>query len=224
VERILAGVARFQDEVYPQGRRAFEDLAREQHPRALMVACSDSRVIPSLITQTEPGDMFVCRVVGAIVPPAGVAGAVAATVEYAVAVLGVDHVIVCAHSDCGAIRALLDPEALAGHDAIAGFLRHARPALAAVLARHPGASGERLLDLVTRAHVALQLEHLRTHPAVAARAADGSLALHGWVYDIETGAVSVLDEPTATLAPLPRPGTGSGPEPGPSELERPGVG
>src|SRR3954469_21476183 len=173
INRILRGVSRFQREVYPEHRELFEQLALGQRPRALFVTCADSRIDPCLLTQTKPGDLFICRVIGNVVPPfPDAVGGVSATIEYAVGVLGVPDVIVCGHTDCGVMKGVLNPEAVAALPSVSAWLNYAQPARAA-------APGDDLLKLA-EANVVQQLENLKTHPSIAARLDRDDLCLHGW--------------------------------------------
>ena len=186
VDRILRGLSQFQKDVYPRHRDLFQRLALGQRPQALFITCADSRIDPSLLTQCKPGELFICRVIGNIVPPyPDAVGGVSATIEYAVAVLGVPDVIVCGHTDCGVMKGVLNPEALAALPSVSAWLGYAQAARAA-------APGDDLLKLA-EANVVRQIENLKTHPAVAARVEHGDLALHGWVYHIAEGAVTAYD-------------------------------
>ncbi len=173
----------------------FERLASGQHPEALFITCSDSRIDPNLLTQTKPGEIFTLRNAGNIVPPSGVdSGGEEATIEYAVAVLGVRHIIVCGHSHCGAMKATLHPETLDDLPAVAVWLRHAEAARARVLETWHGAADEDLLAHLTELNARTQLGNLRTHPAVAAKLSAGEVELHAWVYHIHAGTVAAYDE------------------------------
>src|SRR3954453_23530703 len=186
VDRILRGLSQFQKDVYPWHRDLFQRLALGQRPQALFITCADSRIDPSLLTQSKPGELFICRVIGNIVPPYPDAiGGVSATIEYAVAVLGVPDVIVCGHTDCGVMKGVLNPEALAALPSVSAWLDYAQPARLA-------APGDDLLKLA-EANVVQQIENLKTHPSVPARVDDGDLSLHGWVYHIAEGAVTAYD-------------------------------
>lgn len=197
VEKFRGGVSRFQKDVYPKHRDLFERLALGQRPDALFITCADSRIDPNLLTQSKPGELFICRVIGNIVPPyPGAIGGVSATIEYAAAVLRVPEIIVCGHTDCGVMKVALHPEAVRKYSSIAAWLRYVR-----VDRRDPHPTPESLLALGER-NVVAQLENLRTHPSVAARLKDGSLELHGWVYHIGTGAVTAYDESSAKFAAL----------------------
>jgi len=188
VEKFLGGVSRFQRHVYPRHQDLFEKLATGQRPEALFITCADSRIDPCLLTQTKPGELFICRVIGNIVPPYPDAiGGVSATIEYAVGVLRVPEVIVCGHTDCGVMKGALNPEALADFPNVTAWLRYAK-----VEHREPEPSAEFLLAL-TEANVIAQLENLRSHPAVAARVKEGDLAMHGWVYHIGPGTVTTYN-------------------------------
>jgi carbonic anhydrase len=202
MDRILSGVGRFQHDVFPERRELFESIAHGQHPRALFITCSDSRIDPNLITQTVPGELFLCRDVGNIVPPYGsAAGGVSATIEYAVGVLKVRHVIICGHTDCGAMRVLLDPSSVADLPMVASWVRHAEAARVTVRAQHPDVHGEDAWMAMIRQNVISQLVNLSTHPSVAAGVATGTLDIHGWWYDIASGAIEVWDDRARSWSP-----------------------
>jgi carbonic anhydrase len=195
VEKLLGGVSRFQKDVYPANQDLFEQLATGQRPEALFITCADSRIDPCLLTQTRPGELFICRVIGNIVPPyPDAVGGVSATIEYAVGVLRVPVVIVCGHTDCGVMRGALRPEALESFVNVAAWLRYAK-----VDDRMAEPSPEFLLAL-TEKNVVAQLENLRSHPTVKARLAEGSLTLYGWVYHIGSGLVTAYDEQSGKFA------------------------
>jgi carbonic anhydrase len=191
VGKFLGGISRFQKQVYPEHQELFEKLASGQRPEALFITCADSRIDPCLVTQTHPGELFICRVIGNIVPPYPDAiGGVSATIEYAVGVLRVPEVIVCGHTDCGVMRGALNPEALQAFPNVSAWLRYAN-----VEQRDPEPSPNFLLAL-TENNVVAQLKNLGSHPTVAERLKQGDLALHGWVYNIGTGTVTVYNEVT----------------------------
>ena len=197
VEKILGGISRFQKDVYPHHQDLFEELALGQRPDALFITCADSRIDPCLLTQTKPGELFICRVIGNIVPPYPDAlGGVSATVEYAVGVLRVPEVIVCGHTDCGVMKGALNPEALGAYPNVSAWLRYAQ-----VEHRNAEPTPEFLLAL-TEHNVTAQLVNLRSHPAVAARLKEGDLRLHGWVYHIGPGTVTAYDEASGKFAAL----------------------
>lgn len=194
---LLEGVKDFGVRVFPGKADLFLDLVEEgQSPHTLFIACADSRVSPGMITQQPPGQMFVLRNIGNIVPTYGeMLGGVSAAIEYAVVALRVKHIIVCGHSDCGAMKALLEPEkhGLDSMPTVSSWLRNAEAARAVMVALHPDAHGAHAVSVLAEQNVLLQLDHLRTHPAVAARVAEGRLLLQGWLYDIASGSIQVFD-------------------------------
>lgn len=196
MDPIVAGVSRFQTEVFPRKKELFDRLGRTQTPKVLFLTCSDSRVDPNLITQTDPGELFLCRNIGNIVPPHGAQdGSVGAVVEYAVGALAVEHIILCGHSGCGAMKGLLKPDDVKDLPLVAAWLEYAQAARPTPDPQHPEhgrePSGAELLRSTTQRNVEVQLANLRTYPVVAARLASGKLALHGWYYDIGSGEVEV---------------------------------
>jgi carbonic anhydrase len=203
MKKLIEGVLRFQDEVFPQHRELFQQLAAGQSPRWLLITCSDSRVLPSLFAQVGPGELFTCRNAGNIVPAHGAhAGGVAATIEYAVQVLKVKHIIVCGHSDCGAMKAVLHPEMVAELPAVAHWVAYAERARAVVLEMANGASEQTLLDALVDENVLAQLDNLRTLPSVAAKLKAGTLEIHGWSYDIRHGRFKAWDAASGRWWPL----------------------
>lgn len=194
LQKIAAGVKRFREEVYPTQRELFEKLAHEQTPRAMFITCADSRILPELITQSSPGDLFVTRNVGNVVPPYGqMMGGVSTAIEFAVSALGVHHVIICGHSDCGAMKAVLNPVQLERLPTVKAWLRHSEVARIVMEENCSCSSHDEKLSALTEENVLAQLDHLRTHPSVAARLARGDLFIHGWVYDIQTGEIRAYD-------------------------------
>jgi carbonic anhydrase len=200
--RIIQGVLSFQRRIFGTKESLFGRLARGQKPLALFITCSDSRINPNLLTLTEPGELFILRNAGNLVPAAGApANGEEATVEYAVVHLHVRDVIVCGHSHCGAVQGLLNPKALEKMPRVAAWLEHAR----AVLDTLPPADAlppQERLNRAIEKNVLLQLEHLRSHPPVRAALDAGSLRLHGWVYHFETGRVDVYDPLTGQFVAL----------------------
>jgi len=203
--RLIDGVENFRSKQFEENRELFQQLATQQQPKTLFICCADSRVVPELMTQTDPGELFLCRNIGNVVPAYGeMMGGVSAVVEYACTALEVTDVVVCGHSDCGAMKALLNPNdpVLQKMPTVASWLRNAEAARTVVEATMPHLEGpERVAALVVQ-NVRTQLGHLRTHPAVAARLATQQLTLHGWVYDIESGDVRAVDEVSGELRPL----------------------
>lgn len=202
MQKVIEGFLKFQKDVFPQRTQLFKELARQQKPKVLFVTCSDSRVVPELFTQQEPGDLFVIRNAGNIVPSYGPEpGGVSATVEYAVAVLGVSDIVICGHSNCGAMAAIANRQPLESLPAVAHWLRYSDAAKGIVEAETYD-SPQAKADAMVRSNVVAQLANIRTHPSVALALAQGRLNLHGWVYDIEKGAIDVLDGRTGRFLPL----------------------
>lgn len=193
---IIQGISTFRGSVFPGQQRMYERLVRDgQQPKALIIACADSRVAPEHITQAGPGELFVCRNAGNIVPPfAEMNGGVSSAIEYAVVALGVRDIVVCGHSDCGAMKGLMQPGALKDMPNVAAWLRHSHAADRIVCEAYPDDidPGDRLRALALE-NVVVQLAHLRTHPSVASALARGRLSLHGWFFEIETGRLHAYD-------------------------------
>ena len=204
MDRLIEGFAKFRTEVLPRQRPLYKTLAWEgQTPSTLMISCSDSRVMPEILTQCEPGEMFVTRNAGNIVPPHGseAAGAVTSAIEYAVKGLGVRHIVVCGHTDCGAMKALLKPESLATMPAVAAWLGHCSCIRDAFVCDDGASDAERARALAME-NVTAQLDNLETHPCVAAGLAAGELTLHGWLFDIDAGQLLAMDAATGAFAPI----------------------
>ena len=207
MKKVVSGIVDFQNNTFKKHASLFAELATQQSPEVLFITCADSRIDPNLVTQTKPGDLFICRNAGNIVPPhTRNAGGVTASIEYAVEVLGVQDIVVCGHTDCGAMKGAMNLDAVAHLPHVHDWLDHARAAVDTVNYRASNQDQESDADSallnVIRENVLLQLQHLRTHPAVAARVNCGEIELHGWVYDIETGAVTCLDETSHQFVPL----------------------
>lgn len=198
MKKLLQGVVHFQHTLTDEMRELFSKLALGQKPDALFVACSDSRVVPNLFASTNPGDVFVVRNVGNLVPPCaccGVDTSVAAAIEFSVLELKVADIIVCGHSDCGAIHALTTLDEVDYPPHLTNWLQHAKAALASP---NPGLVSNPRLSLVnqlSQANVLLQLEHLMSYDCVAKRVTEGRLRLHGWWFDIARVSVLYYSEP-----------------------------
>ncbi|MBE0483674.1 MAG: carbonic anhydrase [Bacterioplanes sp.] len=194
MQNLVRGVLTFQQDVYPEKKDLFGTLAGGQNPRILFITCSDSRIDPNMVTGSHPGDLFICRNAGNIIPPhSNETGGMTASIEYAVAVLGVRHIIVCGHTDCGAVKGALNVDALKGLPHVKEWLGHCRSAMEIVRERHDIETGSCLdechLDEAIEENVLQQVQHLRTHPIVAAKLATHKVQIHGWVYDIESGRI-----------------------------------
>jgi carbonic anhydrase len=205
LEELKAGIRKFRTEVYPENQDAYVKAASvPQKPHALIVTCADSRIDPELITQSQPGDIFVTRNVGNLVPAYGeMLGGVSAVIEYAVSALKVQHVVICGHSDCGAMKGLLNPGSLEKLPTVKSWLTNAQAALS--VANSLASKDERPSDLLrqlTEENVLLQLQHLRTHPSVAGAMAREELTISGWVYDIGKGEVRISEDGGRVFEPV----------------------
>ncbi|WNW12650.1 carbonic anhydrase [Pseudomonas sp. DTU_2021_1001937_2_SI_NGA_ILE_001] len=210
LQHIVDGFVQFRHEVFPQQEELFKKLANAQRPRAMFITCADSRIVPELITQSSPGDLFVTRNVGNVVPPYGqMNGGVSTAIEYAVMALGVQHIIICGHSDCGAMRAVLNPHTLDKMPTVKAWLRHAEVARTVVEHNCDCGAEHESMGVLTQENVIAQLQHLRTHPSVASKLASGQLSIHGWVYSIETSEILAYDSQLDRFRPL----DGDGPVP-----------
>lgn len=201
---VINRVFDFQSEVFADDSDLYSKLANDgQEPKVLFISCSDSRVVPEQIMQARPGELFVIRNAGNIVPPFGQQnGGVTATIEYAVAVLGVSEVIICGHSGCGAMGALTNPESLDALPSVKAWLKHSHAAKSVVDHSYPELDGPEAIRAASLENVVVQLNHLRSHPAVASRIAKGELTLHGWFVDIHAGRILALDGRTGRFEPV----------------------
>ncbi|MGD9866078.1 MAG: carbonic anhydrase [Pseudodonghicola sp.] len=204
MNELIGRVFHFEKSVFPGSADLYGKLATHgQSPKALMISCADSRIVPEQIMQAQPGDLFVCRNAGNIVPPfATQNGGVSSTVEYAVMALGVRDIIVCGHSDCGAMKALSQPGSLDGMPNVAAWLRHSSAATHVVESCYSAMDDKEKVRAISLENVVAQLAHLRTHPSVAAALARGEMALHGWFVDIHAGQILGLDGVTGRFTPL----------------------
>lgn len=198
-----AGVIKFQNEVYPEKKELFEELSHGQAPEALFITCSDSRIETAMITQSNPGELFICRNAGNIVPPPAThTGGMTASIEFSVAVLKVPHIVICGHTECGAMKCAMDMEGLDKLPYVKDWLGYSRAAVEVVDVLGADKSDAERMDMLLEQNVILQLQHLKTHPCVAARLAKGDLQLHGWIYDIKTGSVRAYDENLKKFIPV----------------------
>jgi carbonic anhydrase len=203
MRRLVQGIHEFQQNVFRPEREFFERLEKGQSPETLFITCSDSRINPNLLTSTAPGELFILRNAGNIVPPyAVVRGGEAATVEYAVSVLNVQDIIVCGHAECGAVSALLDPNGVESLPAVKDWLVYAEATRRIVQTSYGELSPEEKINVAVQENTLVQIEHLRTHPAVAARLARGDLGLHAWVYKVATGEVFAYDTAAGQFLPV----------------------
>ena len=190
MQKLIEGLHHFQQNVFGTQQELFERLSQGQNPETLFITCSDSRINPNLLTQTQPGDLFILRNAGNLIPPySPTAGGEAATIEFAVKGLKVKDVIVCGHSHCGAMEGLLHPEKTEGFPALNRWLEHAEVTRRIVTELYPSRTPEERLNVAIQENILAQMENLRTHPSIAAALAAGRIRIHGWVYKIETGEI-----------------------------------
>jgi carbonic anhydrase len=203
MQDIIAGVRTFQRDIYPRYRELFEKLASGQSPEALVITCSDSRVDPFLFTNAQPGQLFVLRNAGNLVPKYdGLVGGVTATIEFAVVELKVPNIIVCGHSGCGAMHGLLHPDKIQNMPHVANWLEHHAEPVRELLTRTGRLGGPDEMKEAVDANVLAQLDNLRGHPCVAEALAADRIQLHGWVYDIASGNIQAYDEKWKQFAAL----------------------
>ncbi|WP_394825633.1 carbonic anhydrase [Pendulispora albinea] len=203
MQKLIQGIHEFQRSIFRPQRELFEKLASGQSPDTLFITCSDSRINPNLITQTAPGELFIIRNAGNIIPPHSPhVGGEAATIEYAVAVLKVKDIIICGHTHCGAMKAVVDPKGLEELPRVAAWLAHTEATRQIIREHYQHLEGHARITATVQENVLVQLEHLRTHPLVASRLAGGTLRLHGWVYKIETGEVFAFDPEQRQFVPV----------------------
>lgn len=203
MDHLLPGIHQFKTQVYQREQEFFQTLARGQSPRVLFIGCSDSRVDPALITQSKLGELFILRNAGNIVPPIGASnGGEAACIEYAVSVLGVKDIILCGHSQCGALKALLNPASVESLPLVGDWLKHAESTRRIMVENYADLKGETLLKTAIKEHVLMQIENLQTHPCVAAKLQRGDLTLHAWVYGLESGEIYAFCSETSSFVPI----------------------
>ncbi len=204
MQKLIDGIHRFQSGVFGEQKPLFQRLASGQAPDTLFITCSDSRVSPNLITQTGPGELFVLRNAGNIIPaynhaaPSGEA----ATIEYAIDALGVKDIVVCGHSQCGAMKAVLDPTGLEELPAVASWLQHAQGTRRIMRAHYTNLDEAHALSACVKENTLVQIENLRTHPAVLEGLTRGRIALHAWVYRFEVGDVLAFDPESGQFQPV----------------------
>ncbi len=196
MQKLVEGVHHFRANYFAENQSLFEHLASAgQSPETLFITCSDSRVVPTLITNAAPGELFIVRNVGNIVPAVsrGVIGGVAAAIEYAVQVLEVQNIVICGHTRCGAIEAILDPERIRHLQFVSRWLGESATIPALLREKYSHLTGEQRLDVAAEENVLVQLENLRSYTFVSKRLEEGKLKLAGWVFKIATAQVFGYD-------------------------------
>jgi len=203
MKKLIKGLREFKANYFSTHSELFEQLAHAQKPRVLFITCSDSRIDPNLITQTGVGELFVIRNAGNIIPPFGAAnGGEGATVEYAIHALGIEQIVVCGHSHCGAMKGLLQLGKLQQEmPLVYNWLQHAEAARRLVQENYSNYLGEELLEVTIAENVLTQIENLKTYPVVRSKLYQGKLQIYGWIYHLETGEVMAYDPQNHAYVP-----------------------
>jgi carbonic anhydrase len=203
MKKLLQGLRKFKSAYYCTHQELFAQLSHGQQPRVLFITCSDSRIDPNLLTQTEPGELFVIRNAGNIIPPYGATnGGEGATIEYAVHALGIEQIIICGHSHCGAMKGLLKLQQLEeSMPLVHDWLKHAEATRRLVNDNYSHLEGEDLLDVAIAENVLTQIDNLKTYPIIRSRLYQGNLKIYAWIYDIDTGEVMAYDSDKHAYVP-----------------------
>ncbi|MGF1521372.1 MAG: carbonic anhydrase [Leptolyngbyaceae cyanobacterium] len=204
MKKLISGIRHFQSSYVPSRKTLMEELSKGQHPRVLFIACSDSRVDPAIITQSDIGDLFVIRNAGNIIPPyEATNGGEGATIEYAIEALDIDQVIICGHTSCGAMKGLLQIGELEDKmPLVYNWLRHTEATRKLIQDNYSHLSKEEMLEALVAENVLTQIENLRTYPAIRSKLYRGALSIYAWIYNIETGEILSYDaEQHAFTAP-----------------------
>ncbi len=203
MKKLITGLRQFKANYFSTHLELFEQLAHGQKPRVLFITCSDSRIDPNLITQTEVGELFVIRNAGNIIPPFGAAnGGEGAAVEYAIHALGIEQIVVCGHSHCGAMKGLLQLGKLQEDmPLVYDWLKHAEATRRLVKENYSHSEGEELLEITVAENVLTQIDNLKTYPVVHSKLYQGKLKIYGWIYHLESGEVLAYDPASHAYMP-----------------------
>lgn len=203
MKKLIRGLDKFRQTYVSSHQELLEQLSHGQTPRVLFITCSDSRVAPNLITDTDVGELFVIRNAGNIIPPYGAAnGGEGGTIEYAINALGIEQVVVCGHSNCGAMKGLLKLNKLQKDmPLVYDWLKHAESTRRLVMENYPHYKDKDLLEILVAENVLIQIENLKTYPVVRAKLHQGKLKIYAWIYNIENGKVLAYDSRTHTYIP-----------------------
>jgi carbonic anhydrase len=222
MKKLIDGIHQFQEGAFARHKDLFAKLSKGQSPETLFITCSDSRISPNLITQTDPGELFILRNAGNIVPPYGAApNGEAATIEYAIDVLGIKDIVICGHTHCGAMKAVLDPTGLDSLPAVKSWLVHADMTRKLMRKHYSDRKDDEAIATCAEENVLAQIENLRTHPSVYVALSEKRVRLHAWMYKIETGGVFAYDGASGQYAPVEEAGRGidgRGFKPGDAEI------
>jgi carbonic anhydrase len=203
MQKLVKGIHSFQRGFFASHRDLFEQLATTgQQPETLFITCSDSRVVPTLITNAAPGELFIVRNVGNVVPHMDLPGGTAAAIQYAVEVLKVQNVIVCGHTQCGALKAILDPASVQHLEFVKRWLKGTMDVKNVIEEKYSHLTGEQKLTAAIQENVLAQLEHLREYPFITSRLEKGELQINGWIFDVGKGQVFDYDPEHGEFLPL----------------------
>lgn len=203
MQNLLTGLHHFRSGVFENQKELYTQLVQGQNPSVLFICCSDSRVVPALMMQAGPGELFELRNAGNIVPAYGASnGGESATIEFAVAGLGVRDIIVCGHTHCGAMKGLLKPETTNSMPLVKSWLNHAETTRRIMVENYPALPDDQRLNIAVQENVLVQIENLQTHPSVAVKLQRGEIGLHAWVYKLESGDVFAYDQAEGHFCPL----------------------
>jgi carbonic anhydrase len=203
MQKLIEGIRQFQSSYVPSHQALMAELSKGQHPRVLFIGCSDSRVSPEIITQSDIGDLFIIRNAGNIIPPyEATNGGEGATIEYAIEALNIKQVIVCGHSHCGAMKGLLQLGELEDKmPLVYEWLRHTEATRKLVMDNYSHLEKKEMLNVLVAENVVTQIDNLRTYPVIRSKLFKGDLAIHGWIYKIETGEVLAYDAENHAFMP-----------------------
>ncbi|HYQ41071.1 MAG TPA: carbonic anhydrase [Polyangiaceae bacterium] len=194
MQKLVKGIHSFQRGFFASHRELFKQLAEAgQQPETLFITCSDSRVDPNLITNSQPGELFIVRNVGNVVPTRDLPGGTAAAIQYAVEVLNVQNIILCGHTQCGALKAILDPDSVTHLEYVSRWVKSTISVKNVIEEKYAHLEGEAKLTAAIQENVLAQLEHLREYPFVAERMDAGKLHVNGWIFDVGRGEVFDYD-------------------------------
>ncbi len=203
MQKLVKGIHSFQTGFFASHRALFEQLASAgQQPETLFITCSDSRVDPNLITNSQPGELFIVRNVGNVVPSSDLPGGTAAAIQYAVEVLNVENIIICGHTQCGALKAILDPESVTHLEYVRRWVNSTIDVKKLIDEKYAHLEGEAKLTAAIQENVLGQLEHLRNYPFVAKRMDAGKLQVNGWIFEVGTGEVFDYEPEQGEFLPL----------------------
>jgi carbonic anhydrase len=204
MQKLVKGIHSFRNGYFATHRQMFEQLATAgQQPETLFITCSDSRVVPNLITNAAPGELFIIRNVGNVVPRRDLPGGTAAAIQYAIEVLKVENIIICGHTQCGAMQAILNPERMENLEYVKRWLAQTDRVRKVIEERYSHLGAEARVTAAVQENVLTQLENLREYSFIAERLEAGSLRISGWVFDLAKGEIFDYDPANGEFLPLP---------------------